>query len=75
MEEHIGKIFRVGIVRTPATAEQLAVIAGVGLLATAAVLGILRGWSRLVRSAIVRTQSAEPGSLRVGPLLAITDSR
>jgi trehalose 6-phosphate synthase len=54
----------------------LAVIAGVGLLATAAVLGILRGWSRLVRSAIVRTQSAEPsGGLRVGPLLAPSEMR
>jgi trehalose 6-phosphate synthase len=41
------------------------VIVGIGLLATAAVLGILRGWSQLVRSAVAdAARGIEPGAQR-----------
>jgi trehalose 6-phosphate synthase len=53
----------------------LAVIIGIGLLATAAVLGVLRGWSRLVRSVIVPAQTGGRGGLGVGPLLAPAEMR
>ncbi|MFZ1106166.1 MAG: trehalose-6-phosphate synthase [Hyphomicrobiaceae bacterium] len=38
------------------------VIVGIGLIAVAAVLPLLRGWSQLMQSAIARARSVEPGA-------------
>jgi trehalose 6-phosphate synthase len=62
--------------RLYATIALLGVIAGIGLLATAAVLGILRVWSRLVRSAVAdAAQGAQPPSHRIDSLLTPAQMR